>query len=480
MLPVPAIALPTLELTEDEIALAQWHLSRLGRFATRNRVAEGYYEARQRVRNLGLSVPPVMRDLEVVCGWSSTVVDSLEERLDFEGWTNDGDLFGLDDLYLENGLDVDSGLAHLDSLIYGTAFVIVGAGDTTEPDALVTVESPNRVTGLWNPRLRRLESAFSIDAVDKITHEATEATLYTLDEDVHIGRNKLGKWVLVDRDPHNRGRCSVVMLPNKPRASRLHGSSEITRAVRSYTDQAVRTLLGMDVNREFYSAPQRYLLGAEPDMFKRADGSPATGWETVSGRMLAIPKDEDGDTPQIGQFTAASPAPYLDQVKGLAQMVAAEGALPPGYMGFEHDNPTSADAIRAMEARLVKRAERRQAAFGRAWREVGALALLVRDGAIPDDYAKVSVKWRDAATPTRAAATDAAVKLVAAGILPADSSVTYDRLGLSPADQRQLVADKRRARAAETVKALLAPPPATTPNGLTPPAAPEPPNVAQG
>ena len=256
-------------------------------------------------------------------------------------------------------------------------------------------------------------------------------------------------------------RVFVVLFPNRPKADHPFGRSEITQAVRSYTDQAVRTLLGMEVNREFYSAPQRYLLGAESSMFEKADGSIATGWETVMGRMLAVPKDEDGEKPEIGQFNPSSPAPYLEQVKGLSQLLAAEASLPASYLGFVTDNPTSADAIRQAEARLIKRAERRQVTFGRAWREVAYLALLIKDGSVPENFNELEVKWRDAATPTRSAAADEAVKLVGAGVLSADSEVTYDRIGLTPAEQLTLKADKRRMRALETVKAIASVTPAT-------------------
>jgi hypothetical protein len=94
---------------------------------------------------------------------------------------------------------------------------------------------------------------------------------------------------------------------------------------------------------------------------------------------------------------------------------------------------------------LVKRAERRQASFGRAWLEVGRLSLLVRDGAVPDEFADLSARWRDPSTPTRAAAADEATKLIASGVLPPDSSVTYDRVGLTPHEQRVVQADKRRS-----------------------------------
>ena len=52
--------------------------------------------------------------------------------------------------------------------------------------------------------------------------------------------------------------------------------------------------------------------------------------------------------------------------------------------------------------------------------------------------------------------SDETTKYVGAGVLPADSKVTYDRMGLTPQEQRQLVADKRRANAQATLSALAA------------------------
>ena len=138
--------------------------------------------------------------------------------------------------------------------------------------------------------------------------------------------------------------------------------------------------------------------------------------------------------------------PHSEMLRTIGLMVSSELSIPVSYLGIIHDNPASADAIMAGEARLVKRAERRQVAFGRAWHEVGRLSLLVRDGFFPDDYdTAVTTSWRDANTPTQAASADAAVKLIGAGVLPADSTITYDRIGLTPAEQRIVAADKVRA-----------------------------------
>ncbi|MFE9497272.1 phage portal protein [Streptomyces collinus] len=459
-----AVYLPTLTISGDELAQVEYMLERLTHYIPRNRVAEAYYEGRNKLKSLNITIPPHLRDLETVVGWAGTAVDVLDERLEWQGWTSvDGNDLGLGEIYNGNQLDVDAGLAHLDTLIYGTGFVVVGAGYEGEPSPLITVESAKNMTGIYDNRLRRLTAALGVNSWCE--DGAEEVTLYTPYANITLAKNK-SNWTVIDRDDHNLGRVMVAQMTNRTRASRQSGRSEITRAIRSYVDQGMRTMLGMEINREFYSVPQRYILGADMDMFLDDQGNPIDSWATVAGRMTMLPDpindgDEDPDParrPTIGQFSAASPAPYLDQVRGLSQMVAAECAIPASYFGFVTSNPSSADAIRQEEARLIKRAERRQLMFGRTWMEVGKLSLLVRDGKNADlsAFNNVSVKWRDAATPTRSAAADEAVKLISAGVLPADSTVTYDRLGLSPQEQRQLENDKRRAQASQRISEIAA------------------------
>ena len=447
----PVVSLPLVVPTDDEIALIDHLISRLQAFEVTNALKAAYYEGEQRVQMLNISIPPALQSLETVVGWPGTTVDVLEERLDWYGWASEGDDYGLGEIYAANELDVDGSLAHIDALIYGTAFAVVGSGDAGEPNPLITTHSPRTMTGLYNARTRRLDAAMS--AVSE-NGQVVEVTLYTPDETATFARANGGLWTVADRDRHNLGRLPVVQFFNRPRGSRLGGRSEISRAVRYYTDAAVRTMLGMEINREFYSAPQRYALGVDESAFVAPDGTVRTGWETIMGRVWAIGRDEEGNVPEVGQFTPASPTPYLEQIKGLAQLIAAEAAIPPSYLGFQTDNPASADAIQRSEARLVKRAERRQSVFGRAWLEVGRVALLVRDRQIPDDFTAVSAKWRDASTPTRSAAADEAVKLIGAGVLPADSTITYDRIGLTPAEQRQVAADKRRAGGSAALQAI--------------------------
>src|SRR5690625_4865320 len=113
----PAVYLPLVGLSDEHHQLLTKLLNNLSFFQHRNTEKLAYYEGTQRVRQLGITIPPSLRDIEVVVGWPGTTVDVVEERLDWYGWMADND-FGLSEIYADNALHVDSGKAHLDALIY--------------------------------------------------------------------------------------------------------------------------------------------------------------------------------------------------------------------------------------------------------------------------------------------------------------------------------------------------------------------------
>src|SRR5688572_5654069 len=45
-----------------------------------------YYESEKRPESIGMAVPPEMRRLDCRIGWCRVYLDSLEERLDIEGF----------------------------------------------------------------------------------------------------------------------------------------------------------------------------------------------------------------------------------------------------------------------------------------------------------------------------------------------------------------------------------------------------------
>lgn len=422
----------------------------LARYHDFHVLLEAYYEGTVEVPKLGISIPPVLNRINLVCGWPSTVVDVLEERLDWLGWDDDGK-FGLEQVYDDNQLSFESSLIHIDTLMFGISYAQVSTGFDDEPPNLITAETAKKTTGIWNRRKRELDMAFTKDYDEEGKY--TIKTLYERDRTVYYRRkDEHSPWRVVKTDPHKLGKVPIVRFINRGRAGRPEGKSEITRAVRIYTDIAVRTLLGMEVNREFFQSPQRYVLGAREQAFTDQAGNPIPGWRAILGSLWNLERDEDwandhqgsDGLPKVGQFPANPPGPFLEQIRGLSLMLAAEAAIPPTYLGFVTENPPSSDAIRALESRLVKRAERRQTAWDPSWLDIARLCARM-DGKKEPSRSDVQILWRDPATPTKAADADRAVKLTGAGILPVDSSVTYDMVGLSPREQKRLERDKMRA-----------------------------------
>lgn len=441
-------------LSPDEIRVLTEINNRIDAATAYNHGRREYYTAHRSVKNLGIAVPPSLEAIKMALGWPGMVVDALDERLDVRGvllpGSTDEDPDGVNRIFRDNDLDITWQEGHIEALIQGVAFETVSLGDTTagEPEALITIESPTNMSGIWNPRRRTLDAAGAVIRDDD--NQIVGVTLFLPDQTVKVDKVKAtGKWVVSDRQHHGIGRPMVRRLVNRSWTSRQWGRSEITKPIIAATDMAMRTLLGAEIAREFYGAPQRVILGAKEDTFKDASGNPTAAWRAYMGRYLALPRDESDQIPVVQQLNGASPAPFIDLVKMAAQLVAGEAALPPTWLGFVTENPASADQIRATEARHVKRAERRQRTFGAAHRGALLDAVMLRDGLTepPEALADLTINWTDAATPTKAASADAAVKLVSASILPPTSDVTLEAIGLDRPQIAQVKADRRMDQA---------------------------------
>jgi hypothetical protein len=454
--------LPLLTLSDDELALINVLRADMLRDRWELQLRDAYFNGEQLVRDLGISIPPQLKGLHTVIGWPRVGVESLEERLDLEAfrWADGSDSSELREIADANELFDESSLAHLDSLVYGREYLAVGSGDCGGEDCppLISVESPLDMTLMWDARLRMGTAALRECQADSFVESGPEErmlVLYLPDQTVMCLPSSSGGWEVVDRDMHNLGVVPVVRMANRQRTADRVGKSEITPEVMSITDAACRRLMGMEVAAEFFGAPQRYILGASESAFQDADGTAKSAWETYIGRVLALERDEDGNVPTVGQFAAHDPTAMTRIIDLYARIMSSQFGLPPHMLGYTTDNPASADAIRSTEAKLVKRSERRIRRYGAAWQQAMRLALWVRDGEPPDKARRIETVWRNPATPTVAAQADATVKLVQAGILPADSDVTLEMAGLTEGQRQRVTADRRRSGAAASGGQLM-------------------------
>lgn len=413
--------------TREERQLTESLALELAKFRQVNARKWAYYEGHAGVKNMGVAVPESMVNIEVVVGWPEIIVDALEERLDWLGWVT-SDQSSVDELmrvFYANQLGTELSKAILDSLVTGVGFLEVTAGDTSagEPAVIAKAVSSSQATYRWDARRSRMDVGLvqSTDPQGR-KHQA----LYYPDRTIRLWEDNTGQHR--DEYVHNRGRCGLIAIPNKVRAGDVFGRSEISSTIQYLTDHGVRTMLGMEYNRELYTTPQRWYtnvfaeqLGIDPDGSAeqiRHQGAIAS----MSRAVVMEPNEGDeGDRlpePKTGQYQSAPPTPYIDELKMLSQLISAQSGVPANYLGFSSENPPSADAIRAMEARLVKRAERRQSMISQVLTNDLAhviLAILEGETPAPERIGALSAKWRAAHTPTMASAADSAMKLVVGG-----------------------------------------------------------------
>lgn len=427
-------------------------VKRLEAVRNHNRGRQAWYDAEKTVKNLGISLPKrTFKDLSTICGWPALTVDALEERLDVAAvMTPEVEGSPAEAIWEASGLDAMYSPTHLEALIHGVAFVVaIPQGDSGGPE--IVPLDPVATTGIMDPIRQRLTVAAHVQT--DAQGRPTTAALFTPEATWSVQRHR-GRWEISDIDEHALGRVPVHAMVNRPRLTRQWGRSELTAPILSYTRAAIRTLIRSEVASEFFSAPQRYILGVSQDAFQDDNGNPQTALQTYLGHFLTIDDDEldpDRKRPEIGSLAASSPQPFVEMIRMYSMLASGEAALPPQYFGFVTENPASADQIRAVEARLVKRAERRQKAFGAAWR--GALLDAIELGGqeLTTELRRTRLVWTDASTPTRAATTDSIVKQIQVGALPATAPATYRLLGHPEPIVQELV----QAARSEQFRALV-------------------------
>lgn len=449
--------------SDDECNLIAKLSGRLQEHARKNKLKWAYYEGKNALKDLNIALPAVASSIKAVVGWPEIVVDSLAERLEWQGWISPkADISELDQVFAENDLASEFAKATLESLVTGMGFLEVSAGGDGEPTIIIDAVTAGEATYMWDDRLNRMAAGY----IEKTGENGEKyQTLHLPDRVISIitDPHEAEKETVCVK--HGWGRCGLIRIPNRSRAGKDAGASEITTAIEYYTDHGVRTVLGMEFNREYYTTPQRYLLNATFDQLGLDEDATESdliqmGWKVAMSKALVVPPgDPDDGLPNItaGQFQASPPTPYIEELKMMAQLVSAQSGVPVSYLGFASDNPPSADSIRATESRLVRRTELRQLAFGRPLcRDLAYVCKAILDGRPPEwsFIASLEAKWLAAATPTLSATMDAMTKAVAAEITPKHSSVVWGRVGFSPTEQEIMRKELAEQSATQRATAL--------------------------
>ena len=451
-------------LAEDDAALMvrlikQWQAKR-----SRNALRRQYRDMQVNVAFLGASVPPYMRDqLDIVCGWPDKAVTSLASRCMWDGVTSplgEEDPLGAMSLLHANRFDLLVPELVDATLTYCCSFVVALPGDPAagDPDVVVTGADALWATGLWDVRRRGLEAGLLVDSADD-NGKPTSMLLLTSE---HVTRLALGDrgWVAVARMDHSLGRVPMEPLPYRPALGRPFGRSRISREVMSITDRVVRAGFRTEVSSDLYAAPALLLLGADETMFQNAQGDKVPLWSWYMGRLKSLPKDEDGDKPDLQVIPQQSMEPFLAMKRALAAEFASAASLPISALGIVQDNPSSAEAIYAAKEDLVIEAQNTTRSIGYGLNRIVQDAICLRDG-IPvtemdDEVRNLATRWRNPAMPSVVSQSDAVVKQISAIPELAQTDVALEELGYSAEQIVRIRSQIRRAQAGGVLDRLLA------------------------
>lgn len=424
--------------------------------SNKNKLLSVYYDGHRAFQDLGISIPPQMTRTKAALGWPQKVVTMLARRHVFEGYSLNGapDAFEANEILSANNYDLDLAQAITSAYKHSFSLLTVTQGDETigEPPVVVQARDAEWSAALWDTRRRIIEAALTIDKTDKYG-QPVGAIMYTHTAIWRIDARENGGGWKAEKLGDTPNRIFVEALCYDPQLNRPLGHSRITREVRYLTDAAVRTMVRAETSAEFFSSPQRYVLGAE-----RADFAGQDRWSAIMARVQVLEPNENGDIPSVGQFSQMTMSPHLEMYRQLAQNLCAATNLPQSAIGVFAENPASAEAMQAAEAALADEAEYQWRIFTAPLRRTLQNIIMVRDklDEPPAESWKTSVKWTPSRYSSPSSAADFAVKMVSAFPSLQESQTLMRRAGLTEDDLADINAENRKKNAVSLLDRALA------------------------
>ena len=362
---------------------------KLNQKRTRVRLRYEYYEMKNLIRDFSPLIPEKFQGLKEVVGWCSKAVDTLADRVIFDRFEHDD--FLISEIFDFNNRDIFVDSSILSAMISSCSFIYISADDTGYP-RLQVIDGGN-ATGIIDPITNMLNEGYAVLERDEESSPTLEA-YFTKEQTEFYYKGMKSPEIIKNPAPY----ALLVPIIYRPDAVRPFGHSRITRACMNLTQTALRTLKRSEVSAEFYSFPQKYVLGMSED-------AEFNNRLAAMSSFLRIDKDSDNDKPTVGQFSQQSMSPYIEQLKSIASLFAAETGLTLDDLGFTTNNPMSAEAIKASHENLRLTARKAQRTFGSGLLNVGYLSACVRDNIAYERkaFCKTLPTWQPIFEPDSAA-----------------------------------------------------------------------------
>ena len=425
----------------------------------RNKHRENLFLAKQRLDQVGFSVPDSMKEFEAAIGWPEKAVMVPARRIkpsvfDTAGGSKDfadevNERFSGRYMRTMERMLIDASLRH------GCSFAFVTPGDTDEgePDVVVSARSALEATAFINRRTLQVTSG--LEAIDRYNY-----ILYLNGQTLSIN-NAQGELLVTRRKP-NRG-VPVVTYAWGRTLERYFGRSRITRPVIDYSGQAIRTMLRQEVHAEHFSSPQRILEGARQSAFTDKDGNLKDSLDIATGAIWGIPDFFDEETGEwrrsnLKQINASSMQPHTEQLRSIAMMFSGETGIPLNQLGIIQDNPSSAEAMRASETDLNTLVEAELPNYEDSRSDLAGQVMRLahpRMAGLDTEVNKLRGTLLNPATTSLSASADWATKFVSANPWAAQSDVVLEMWGFTGSQLERLRNERNRLNSGGVLQQLL-------------------------
>lgn len=407
---------------EDIYALAKDLIQKLRQHERKIDDKYDFYDADNTVRDFGISTPRRMISNRPGVGWASRAVNTISDRVEFDGFGSDR--AGINNLLAgNNGIKVLNKAKH-DAIIAGMASVAV-AGDTLIP--FTAYESTGEIditTGLY-------KWALAVIKRNKL-NKPEEYLLFTPMFTVLFVND-----VIVENVDNLTGRTLLHPVTRRSSASRPLGKAKISNTVRRIIQEVGRVKRRYEIAGEFYSTPQRYLVGMA-ETFEQTDKDKL---DSSIGRLWAIGNNENGDAPTIGQLQQMSINQFNDNKKDLASDFCAETGLTLRNLGYETSNPTSVESLTALSDDMLLEAKGLQSEIGEQFKNIMITMRMNLDGVnvVSNELNSLEPSWKPIFQVDLGAAGDAIYKLKE--VMPElfNTTAGYRMLGLSMRESEALL-----------------------------------------
>ena len=402
----------------------------------RNCLRHTYYLMRNKLVDLGISIPPNLTNLDAACGWGKKTVDVMVEHSKFDGFTVDdsGAQSLLNAVMQRNKMRVKYRKATTSAFeqSFNLYFVSKGEGGHARVSAYpasacgVTWDDANDCieAAMFVVSLKKKDSADEADEPDWVNVVTPEFVIRIRCDD--------DRWH-AEYAEHGLKHLPVFLAAYEATLERPFGASRITREVMGYINSAVRANINEEIAAAFAASAQKYLLGTDGDPFESR-----SRWDAYIGSIFNIDMTTDGTIPQFGQLPQPSMQPLTDHFRSLCGKMSAATGVHVSQFGQVHDQPSSAEAIYAENEPLILKVKDWNIDVGETLTDVAIACIATEEGVtfgeIEERGYSILANFQNPAMPTLAQMTDSNVKI--ASVVPGYAQTpTFWRLNGFTEDQ---------------------------------------------